>query len=298
MARIHRRAARGERPDRVPAAARLPGCRTPTTRSWSGSVTPPAARLRMSELAVATLGSRSRLSHAVARLESNGWVRREGVEDDRRGQVAILTAAGPATLREAAPGHVEAVRVSGVRRASPRRSRSCTTSASRCPAVRPNSPAATTERTPSRTNAATTAMTPAVTPAWTAARTAARTAAWTTAWAAGATATRMTCGTAGLTRGAAGDGLVDHSSRDCRRRARRHGRRAGRCLCRRSGSGRRLVAVHHLGGHHPTARYVARDRVVPDGRTDPDRWPVEPAGGLCVGGGRRDVRPGRRPLSW
>ncbi len=70
----------------------------------------PGGRLRMSELAVATLGSRSRLSHAVARLESNGWVRREGVEDDRRGQVAIITEAGLATLRDAAPGHVEAVR--------------------------------------------------------------------------------------------------------------------------------------------------------------------------------------------
>lgn len=70
----------------------------------------PGGRLRMSELAVATLGSRSRLSHAVARLESNGWVRREGVEDDRRGQVAILTGAGTEILREAAPGHVEAVR--------------------------------------------------------------------------------------------------------------------------------------------------------------------------------------------
>jgi DNA-binding MarR family transcriptional regulator len=67
-------------------------------------------RLRMSELAIATLGSRSRLSHAVARLESNGWVRREGVQSDRRGQFAIITDAGIDTLREAAPGHVEAVR--------------------------------------------------------------------------------------------------------------------------------------------------------------------------------------------
>lgn len=67
-------------------------------------------RLRMSELAIATLGSRSRLSHAVARLESAGWVRREGVQSDRRGQFAIITEAGIDTLREAAPGHVEAVR--------------------------------------------------------------------------------------------------------------------------------------------------------------------------------------------
>lgn len=67
-------------------------------------------RLRMSELAIATLGSRSRLSHAVSRLEKNGWVRREGVEGDRRGHVAILTEAGRQVLRDAAPGHVETVR--------------------------------------------------------------------------------------------------------------------------------------------------------------------------------------------
>ena len=67
-------------------------------------------RLRMSELALATLGSRSRLSHAVSRLEAKGWVRREGVADDKRGQVAIITEAGIETLRKAAPGHVAAVR--------------------------------------------------------------------------------------------------------------------------------------------------------------------------------------------
>jgi DNA-binding MarR family transcriptional regulator len=67
-------------------------------------------RLRMSELAVATLGSRSRLSHAVNRLEQVGWVRREGITSDRRGQVAILTDAGREKLKDTAPGHVETVR--------------------------------------------------------------------------------------------------------------------------------------------------------------------------------------------
>lgn len=70
----------------------------------------PDGRLRMSQLAVATLGSRSRLSHAVNRLEQVGWVRREGVESDRRGQVAIITEAGRRKLEETAPGHVETVR--------------------------------------------------------------------------------------------------------------------------------------------------------------------------------------------
>ena len=70
----------------------------------------PGNRLRMSELAVATMGSRSRLSHAVNRLEQNGWVKREGVESDRRGQVAILTELGRQKLVDTAPGHVEEVR--------------------------------------------------------------------------------------------------------------------------------------------------------------------------------------------
>ncbi|MFC0629179.1 MarR family winged helix-turn-helix transcriptional regulator [Kribbella deserti] len=70
----------------------------------------PDGRLRMSELALATLGSRSRLSHAVDRLEKNGWVRRQDVESDRRGQEAVLTEKGREVLRDAAPGHVETVR--------------------------------------------------------------------------------------------------------------------------------------------------------------------------------------------
>lgn len=72
----------------------------------------PGNRLRMSELAVATQGSRSRLSHAVNRLEENGWVKREGIESDRRGQVAILTELGKQKLVDTAPGHVEEVRKS------------------------------------------------------------------------------------------------------------------------------------------------------------------------------------------
>ncbi|MFG2103542.1 MarR family winged helix-turn-helix transcriptional regulator [Micromonospora echinaurantiaca] len=70
----------------------------------------PGRRLRMSELAEASGASRSRLSHAVSRMEAAGWVRREECPTDRRGQVALLTEAGFATLAAAAPGHVEGVR--------------------------------------------------------------------------------------------------------------------------------------------------------------------------------------------
>ncbi|MEU7932905.1 MarR family winged helix-turn-helix transcriptional regulator [Micromonospora echinofusca] len=70
----------------------------------------PQRRLRMSELAQVSGSSRSRLSHAVARLEAEGWVRREECPTDRRGQIAVLTDEGFATLAAAAPGHVEGVR--------------------------------------------------------------------------------------------------------------------------------------------------------------------------------------------
>ncbi|MCM0679091.1 MarR family transcriptional regulator [Micromonospora phytophila] len=70
----------------------------------------PERQLRMSDLAEATGSSRSRLSHAVARLEAAGWVRREECPTDRRGQIAVLTDDGFATLAAAAPGHVEGVR--------------------------------------------------------------------------------------------------------------------------------------------------------------------------------------------
>lgn len=70
----------------------------------------PGRTLRMSELAERSQSSRSRLSHAVARLEQNGWVCRTACPDDRRGLLATLTDEGFAALEAAAPGHVETVR--------------------------------------------------------------------------------------------------------------------------------------------------------------------------------------------
>jgi DNA-binding MarR family transcriptional regulator len=66
--------------------------------------------MRMTELARNAKITRSRLSHAIARLEKNGWVRREECPSDKRGQNAVLTDDGYAMLRRSAPGHVEAVR--------------------------------------------------------------------------------------------------------------------------------------------------------------------------------------------
>lgn len=70
----------------------------------------PGKRLRMNDLARTLRFSQSRMTHAIASLGRRGWVRREPCPTDRRGQVAVLTDAGFATLRAAAPGHVAEVR--------------------------------------------------------------------------------------------------------------------------------------------------------------------------------------------
>ncbi|MGH9154123.1 MAG: MarR family winged helix-turn-helix transcriptional regulator [Acidimicrobiales bacterium] len=70
----------------------------------------PGRALRMTELAHVCGSSRSRLSHAVARLEESGWVRRAPSANDRRGALATLTDDGMAVLAAAAPGHVQGVR--------------------------------------------------------------------------------------------------------------------------------------------------------------------------------------------
>lgn len=70
----------------------------------------PQRQLRMTQLAKNAKITRSRLSHAIARLEKNGWVRREDCPSDRRGQNAILTDEGDAVLKRSAPDHVAAVR--------------------------------------------------------------------------------------------------------------------------------------------------------------------------------------------
>jgi len=70
----------------------------------------PQRRMRMSDLADISDSSRSRLSHAVARLVANGWVARESCPTDRRGAFAVLTEDGWRALVAAAPSHVASVR--------------------------------------------------------------------------------------------------------------------------------------------------------------------------------------------
>lgn len=67
-------------------------------------------RMRMSDLAEATLSSRSRLSHQIDRMERAGFVERMPCTDDKRGFFAVLTDAGWNKLVAAAPIHVGSVR--------------------------------------------------------------------------------------------------------------------------------------------------------------------------------------------
>lgn len=66
--------------------------------------------LRMSELAESAVFSRSRISHAISRLESQGWVERRSCPTDRRGSYAALTEEGTAKLEEAEPVHSEVIK--------------------------------------------------------------------------------------------------------------------------------------------------------------------------------------------
>ena len=66
--------------------------------------------LRMNQLADMCQSSRSRLSHAISRLEEAGWVRREACPTDKRGALAVMTDKGFAAIEAAAPIHVEGVR--------------------------------------------------------------------------------------------------------------------------------------------------------------------------------------------
>jgi DNA-binding MarR family transcriptional regulator len=70
----------------------------------------PGRSMTMTELAQILNYSPSRLSHAVARLEEEGWVHRDRHPTDRRTTLAHLTDDGMRAVEEAAPGHVGEVR--------------------------------------------------------------------------------------------------------------------------------------------------------------------------------------------
>jgi DNA-binding MarR family transcriptional regulator len=65
--------------------------------------------LRMSTLASYANSSLSRLSRAVARLETRQWVRRRPDPEDGRYTLATLTKLGMKKVHQAGPGHVQTV---------------------------------------------------------------------------------------------------------------------------------------------------------------------------------------------
>jgi DNA-binding MarR family transcriptional regulator len=69
----------------------------------------PGRSARMHELAAATNGSASRLSHTAGRLERQGWITRIPDPGNARFIRATLTEAGWQKVAESAPGHAEAV---------------------------------------------------------------------------------------------------------------------------------------------------------------------------------------------
>jgi DNA-binding MarR family transcriptional regulator len=69
----------------------------------------PDHTLRMSVLAGYANSSLTRLSRAVTRLETKGWVRRAADPQDGRYTLATLTRPGSAKFDQATPGHVQNV---------------------------------------------------------------------------------------------------------------------------------------------------------------------------------------------
>ncbi len=70
----------------------------------------PDGSLRMSDLADGVLSSRSRLTHQIRRMETEGMVERSQCVEDGRGVLAVVTDEGRRRLTAAAPTHVAGVR--------------------------------------------------------------------------------------------------------------------------------------------------------------------------------------------
>lgn len=66
--------------------------------------------LRMTEVAIRTNASLSRLSHVTRKMEEKGWIQRSACPDDARATNATLTRAGLAKWLESAPAHLNEVR--------------------------------------------------------------------------------------------------------------------------------------------------------------------------------------------
>jgi len=79
----------------------------------------PARRLRMADLADRVLLSRSGVTRLIDRMQRDGLVERQPVDDDARGRFTALTPAGYDRLRRAAGTHLRGVGRHVIDRLSP-----------------------------------------------------------------------------------------------------------------------------------------------------------------------------------
>lgn len=70
----------------------------------------PRHRLRPFQVCEALNWEQSRLSHQLTRMQQRGLIAREECAADGRGAFVVLTTAGTAAIRSAAPGHAATVR--------------------------------------------------------------------------------------------------------------------------------------------------------------------------------------------
>lgn len=70
----------------------------------------PGRAMQLCGLAQVAYGSPSRLSHAISRLEKQGWVERRSGGQGAHSVEGVLTDAGLAKLTEATPGHLREIR--------------------------------------------------------------------------------------------------------------------------------------------------------------------------------------------
>ncbi len=70
----------------------------------------PTGRMPAGQLCASLLWEKSRLSHQVRRMQTDGLISREPNPDDARSTMVCLLPAGRAAVEKAAPGHVEDVR--------------------------------------------------------------------------------------------------------------------------------------------------------------------------------------------
>ncbi len=95
----------------------------------------PDSRLRLSVLAGYANCTLSRLSRAVSRLETKGWVRREVDAEDGRFTLGILTAAGQDKVAESTPAHHALVRRVVIDTLTPAQARQLASASSKISAV-------------------------------------------------------------------------------------------------------------------------------------------------------------------